>query len=299
MKVPNLPRIQTKMQPNYLKIVNHFWEVAPYQEGYRSQHPALFFAILNQVNKNNWRKTKIDLGLMLCLSGLSKPTYQDARKWLVKNGWVNVVEGRNAYQSAEFSLGVEVRIEDIVEDNIFTPTHTSTLSSTPPSTHTSTLPIYNKPVNNKPKTYKQEVNSATDPRENKIFDSTEGKPDSEEVPKESPPIPLPPPYNWNTLAGVLKTDRPFTEWAMRELKVDAQKLEDLILDYIVFQHGKGNPINPDYRDLKSHIINHSRVRLEAQNNGNTHKTANNTKRGLKPSGVEPPASGRRFGSWDD
>lgn len=126
----------------------------------------------------------------------------------------------------------------------------------------------------------------------------ESKP--EEIPKESPPIPAPPPYDWNTLPGVLKTDTPFREWAMRELKVDAEKMEDLILDYIVFQHGKGNPLNPDYRDLKSHIINHSRIRLEAhQTNGNANKPTHNPKRNLKPSGTEPPATGRRFGSWDD
>lgn len=303
MKLLNMPRVQTKMQqPNYLKIVNRFWDIAPYQDGYRSQHCALFFAILNQVNKNNWRKTKIDLGLMLCLSGLSKPTYQDARRWLVNYGWICVTEGKNAYQSAEFSLGVEVgeevRIEDNVEVNIFTSTPPSTISSTPPSTHTSTLPINNKLINNKPKTNKRYTEVNADEIKNEVVSKEFPPVFSEVEPQESPPIAAPPPYDWNTLPEVLKTDRPFIEWALRELKVDVGKLEDLILDYIVFQHGNGNPLNPDYRDLKSHIINYSRIRLETQQtHGNTHKTTHNPKRGLKPSGVEP--TGRRFGSWDD
>lgn len=132
--------------------------------------------------------------------------------------------------------------------------------------------------------------------EKKIF--LNGLP-KEEKEKQSPPIAPPPPYNWNTLHDILAKDAPFMEWGQRELKIDTAALVDLILDYIIFQHGKGRPINTDYTDLKSHIINYGRKKLEAQNNGNTNTKTNNGKRGLRPSGVEPPASGRRFGSWDD
>lgn len=130
---------------NYLKIIIHFEDNAQHQEGFKSHHHSLFGAIVRLINKNNWNRTKIDLGQILYSAGLSKPTYIEARKWLVKNNWIEVVEGKNAYQMAEFFLGVEVRIEDKVEDNIFTSTNTSTQ----PSTNTSTLPIYNKPISYK------------------------------------------------------------------------------------------------------------------------------------------------------
>lgn len=138
---------------NYLKIIIHFTDNAPFQDGFKSYHHSLFYSVIRLINKNGWRKTKIDLGQILCMSGLSKPTYIEARKWLMDNKWIEVAEGKNAYQMAEFFLGAEVRIEDIVEDsiedivedNIFTSTNTSTNTST----ISSTLPIYNKLLSNK------------------------------------------------------------------------------------------------------------------------------------------------------
>lgn len=134
---------------NYLKIIIHFTDNAPFQDGFKSYHHSLFYSVIRLINKNGWRKTKIDLGQILCISGLSKPTYIEARKWLIDNKWIEVTEGKNAYQMAEFFLGAEVRTEDIVEDNIFTSTHTSTHTSTDTSTQPSTLPIYNKLLSNK------------------------------------------------------------------------------------------------------------------------------------------------------
>jgi hypothetical protein len=131
---------------NYLKIIIHFADNAQHQEGYKSHHHSLFCSIVRLINKNNWNKTKIDLGQILHAAGMSKPTYIDARKWLVDNNWIEVVEGKNAYQMAEFSLGVEARIEDIVEDNTFTSTQPSTQPSDDTSTSTSTVPIYIKPL---------------------------------------------------------------------------------------------------------------------------------------------------------
>lgn len=146
---------------NYLKIIIHFTDNAPFQDGFKSYHHSLFYSVVRLINKNNWRKTKIDLGQILCMSGLSKPTYIEARKWLIDNKWIEVTEGKNAYQMAEFSISQEVVedsvegvveecIEDIVEDNIFTSTHTSTISST--------LPINNKLLSNKADKHKVKEN---------------------------------------------------------------------------------------------------------------------------------------------
>jgi predicted transcriptional regulator len=118
---------------------------------------------------------------------------------------------------------------------------------------------------------------------------------------KSPPIAPPPPYNWNNLKDVLMNDAPFLEWAQRELKIDVKKLDDLILDYIVFQHGKGQRLNTDYSDLKSHIVNYGRKKLEsdATNKPTGNYAADSRhKKQLSPQGIES-VNGRKFGKWED
>jgi len=117
----------------YIDILNHYWDKAPFQDGYKPAHSVLYFSILHLINKNYWKETRIDYDRLIALCGLSKQTYLESRKWLATNKWIGLTEGKNSYQSASFSLGVEVRK--------LTGKTPSINTATPPSTLPASLPI--------------------------------------------------------------------------------------------------------------------------------------------------------------
>lgn len=88
-----------------------------------------------------------------------------------------------------------------------------------------------------------------------------------------------PPYNWSNLSQVLLSDSTFVEWARFTLKIKADALEDLILEYIVFQNGINRPLNRDYQDLKQHIVNFGRKHLADNGNNSTKNNFRNSKTG--------------------
>jgi len=76
---------------------------------------------------------------------------------------------------------------------------------------------------------------------------------------ETPPDSgAPPSYDWNNLRDVLLADAGFVQWALFTLKVSKAELEDVILEYIYEQHSRNKPLNRDYNDLKSHVVNYGR-----------------------------------------
>jgi hypothetical protein len=108
---------------------------------------------------------------------------------------------------------------------------------------------------------------------------------SENQKNETSPDSGPPPsYNWNNLRDVLLADENWVIWAKMALKMDVAELEDLILEYIVEQHGKGKRLNPDYADLKEHVVNYGRIKIrkeketqKIQSNGNSTNRSRNFK----------------------
>jgi hypothetical protein len=127
---------------NYIQLINNFWDEVPHTQGYKSQYGILYFAIVNCVNRNSWRPTRIDYDRLMNSAGISKPLFLEGRKWLSESKLIKFQEGKNAYTMA------------VYEVNILTATSTATSTATDTATIPSTLPnskhinyINNKQVN--------------------------------------------------------------------------------------------------------------------------------------------------------
>lgn len=90
---------------NYIAIVNNFWNLAPSREGYKADHAALFFAIVDSINRNEWNETEIEYDRLFYKVKMWKRTYLQCRKWLVENGFIALKEGRGEYSRAKFWIG--------------------------------------------------------------------------------------------------------------------------------------------------------------------------------------------------
>ncbi len=106
------------------------------------------------------------------------------------------------------------------------------------------------------------------------------------VPEKSPPGHVPPKnghpgYNWDNLKDVLLADDDWVIFACHTLgfkndgKNDLAQLTDLILDYILQEHGLSQPLNPDYPDLKEHIVNLGRIKVKQSKKHGNNTTQNN------------------------
>jgi len=95
---------------NYIKIINWFWDEVPYLKGYKGSYAALFFAIIDGINRNNWAAdTPIAYDRLISKLIFSKQLYLDSREWLFQNDLIQFTPGRNGYQMAVFNIGVAVR----------------------------------------------------------------------------------------------------------------------------------------------------------------------------------------------
>lgn len=92
---------------NYFKIMNLFWDVAPELAGYKSDHPALFHAILDSINRNGWRDTEIEYDRIINKVRLGKKNYLEGRAWLSENKFITFTpgKGKGEYARAKFGLG--------------------------------------------------------------------------------------------------------------------------------------------------------------------------------------------------
>jgi len=257
------------MQLNYIDIIRWFWDEVPQMEGYKSEYTTLFFALLDSINRNKWEQTPIEYDRIIFKTNIGKRMYLSGRRWLDDNKIIAMVEGRGDYAKARFSIGSAVL--DAVQKRTAQRTADRTAPTPQAAPHTAPIIIDKplkplKPLNNEDG--RKEDDQPTFEKEGFLEKVLPENKQTEIVAKEgeiqSPQVPAAPPYDWNTLPDVLARDRGFLEWGQRELKIDLDQLKDFVLDYIVFQHGRGRPLNQNYEDLKQHIINYSRGKLEKQ-----------------------------------
>lgn len=94
---------------NYIKLIRFYWDEAPYMDGYKPDYTALFFAIVDEINRNKWQETAIEYGQLIEKTKLGKRMYLEARKWLAANGLIAMTEGRGDYAKAKFNVGIAVQ----------------------------------------------------------------------------------------------------------------------------------------------------------------------------------------------
>lgn len=134
------------MQPNYIKIINWFWREIPHTEGYRPLYGLLFLAIVDGINRNDWRpNTPMDYERIVNKCKFTKEVYLSGRMWLMNNGFIEFTPGKNNMQIACFSLGPAVGNPTGIPTGIPTGVDSNQRSEILPVS----LPIINKPQTNK------------------------------------------------------------------------------------------------------------------------------------------------------
>jgi hypothetical protein len=100
----------TKFEPtvNYIKLINWIWSEVPYLEGFKATYIALYFAIIDSINTNNWNEVSLPYDYLTNKVRIDKRLYLHARQWLVDNQLLIVQTGKNGFQMAKFSLGSAV-----------------------------------------------------------------------------------------------------------------------------------------------------------------------------------------------
>lgn len=131
---------------NYILLLNWAWETIPGYKGYKAAYMNLFLAIVDSINRNRWQETSVPYELLTNKAGISKAVYLFGRDWLIQNGFLIVEPGRNHYQMAKYSLGIEVQK--------CAGTDTGTITASDTGTNTGTDTHYNKHKTRKPKTTK-------------------------------------------------------------------------------------------------------------------------------------------------
>ena len=187
------------MTPNYIDIIRWYWDEVPEMDGYKADYTALFFALLDSINRNNWQETEIEYDRIMYKCPLNKRTYLEGRKWLRDNQIILLKEGRGEYAKARFM--VHNAVFDVVQER----TAKRTAKRTASTPHRA--PIYNskpikpiKPLNLKDEESKKKIDD--DDFENKNLSDWAKKEKEdfrqavEEMQKESPPSSAaPPPLN--------------------------------------------------------------------------------------------------------
>ncbi|WP_138992728.1 hypothetical protein [Larkinella sp. C7] len=149
---------------NYIRLMNWFWEVVPYLPGYKSEYGSVFLAVVDSCNRNGWRETAVEFDRLINKVRCSKRMYYEALRWLTGQDLITYKPGRNEYAPASFNLSEWLKAE--------VQKCTATVTSPAPqsensgaflhlnntATDTSTAPINNKLINNKPKNKNTSVN---------------------------------------------------------------------------------------------------------------------------------------------
>lgn len=277
------------MNPNYIDIVNWFWEEVPEMEGYKAEYATLFFALLDSINRNNWRETEVEFDRIVYKTRLDKRIYLKARRWLDDNGILLVIEGRGEYAKARFA------VHSVLLGAVQKCTAKRTAKRTASAPHTAP-PIYNKPlrplkqVNNEDR--KEEKILSASVENDDLIDWVEEERKEmeaavEEMKKESLPVPGHPPFEnpqitYSNLHEVLMKDKGFVDLAKYKLKLRSDDaVIDMILDYVLYFHGISRPLEPDYQKLKSHIlynaINKPKPQQKQEGNGKQYSTQQTSK----------------------
>jgi len=280
------------MSPNYIDIVNWFWEEVPEMEGYKAEYATLFFALLDSINRNNWRETEVEFDRIVYKTRLDKRMYLKARRWLDDNGILLVIEGRGEYAKARFA------VHSVLLGAVQKCTAKRTAKRTASAPHTAphdVPPIYNKQlkplrqVNNEDRKEKKSLSPSVENDDLPswvIEERKELEAAVEEMQKESLPVPATPPFEdskitYTNLHEVLLKDQLFVDLAKYKLKIRTkEEFVDMVLDYAMYFHGVGRPIEPDYQKLKSHILYNAinKPKDPAPKNGN-YPTNRNSKTG--------------------
>lgn len=313
----------------YIDIIRWFWDTAPEKEGYKADYGVLFFALVDSINRNDWKETELEYGYIIYKTRIGKRMYLDGRRWLDENGFIAVKAGRGDYAKARFAVHSAVQSEvqkrtakrtakggSAVQSEVQKCTAIDTASRTASDTAHCTYNTEDLLRPLRPKDGKTEdgSNSSEAATEKKIDgielpqwaikEKEEAAKIAAEILNRNPPQSSgkSPPLSWDNLKDTLMSEDLWVKWAQKELKYSLEELSALILDFVDYQQGIGETIKPD--DVRKHLVSYGRKKIvngkSIQNsNGNTHFKNGNANRSLKPSGFEPPATGRRFGSWDD
>lgn len=250
-------------EANYIKIINSFWDLAPHMEGYKSDFGILFFALIDSINKNNWKDIEIDFDRIIHKSKLGKRTYLEGRKWLKENEFISLIEGRGDYQKAKFGLFYAVQISTAPDTAISTATDTAPDTAFVPH-------IEDKPLN-----LKTNKHNSSLPEEKKVegFDlaGKEQKEFKEQIERDS----LNPKLNKKETLDILRTDLDLINQVLREFKKSNIKTESFCLtnndiyqatdkfkqwyegmiEDCILKAGNDNKFPRKLGDTKMHVIN--------------------------------------------
>ncbi len=141
---------------NYIKIINTYWDIAPFTDGFKSDYTSLFFALLDSINRNDWQDSEIEYDRITSKAGIGKRMYLEARKWLKESGFITLTEGKGDYQKAKFGLHGAVHFCTAYYTANSTANDTAQSTSNDTSIAPHTAPIYNEETINK-ETLKQET----------------------------------------------------------------------------------------------------------------------------------------------
>jgi len=312
----------------YIDIIRWFWDEAPEREGYKSDYGVLFFALIDSINRNDWKEAELEYGYIIYKTRIGKRMYLDGRRWLDDNGFISVKAGRGDYAKARFAVHGAVQdavqkrtakrtakrgdaVQNEVQKRTALDTASSTASDTADCTYNTEYLI--RPL--RPKDGKTEDGNNSDASEKKIEgvdlpqwaikEKEEVAKIAAEILNTNPPKSSgkSPPLNWDNLKDTLMGEDLWVKWAQKELKYSVEELGALILDFVEYQQGIGESLKPD--DVRKHLVSYGRKKnvngktTQNSNNGSAYFKNSNANRSLKPSGFEPPATGRRFGSWED
>lgn len=87
---------------NYIQLINTYWRHAKCASPSKSA-TALYFAILDCLNSNNWKRPyKIDNMLLMAMTNMSKSALIRAREELCEKGFLKYITGRKGKSGAYF-----------------------------------------------------------------------------------------------------------------------------------------------------------------------------------------------------
>ncbi|WP_375443492.1 hypothetical protein [uncultured Fibrella sp.] len=179
---------------NYIQLINWFWEDVPYRQGYKSEYGILFMAIVDSINRNGWKSTRIEYDRIINKTQIGKKSYLDGRKWLRDEKLIDFVPGKNYDFPAQFTLTDQLKAEAQKSTSDVPLLLLSSSSDVPLSLpcDTSAIPIIDKHLNYKTT---KPLNTPTNQSRVPLVDEEERKSLVVKSQKEekAPPAPAPPP----------------------------------------------------------------------------------------------------------
>lgn len=182
---------------NFINLFERFWQIAPETDGFKSDYAALYFALIDSINRNsdgkNWKETEVEYDRIINKVRMGKRMFLEARNWLVNHQFLTYTPGRNEYSKARYFIVTEVQKRTATVTSSVSTTATTTV----PTTDTAGVTEYiEKPLNLKTLNLETEkhlkfadsANSASESEVEKSVDALEA-----EKEKASPGSAAPPP----------------------------------------------------------------------------------------------------------